>query len=809
MSGATVGRPAAAPGRRLVLGVAACVVYLVVGLAVLVEEPWSVPVGRFVYPSAGLAFGLLYVFGSRMWPFVAVAAGGVTWFTDGGLAFTLATAAGNAVEALVGVAIVRRGARVLADLRDVGVVVLAGLAGALASATLGTAGMAVSLDLSAPALVRVWWMWTLGHSLGMLLFGAPIAALSRSTRAGGVSPRDRQGEVALLLAGLTFVSLIVFGPLPSESGAYPLQFLGYPFLIWAALRLHLVWVCIANMVLSTSALAWTAYGTGPFYQGDVGGSLIYGYVFSLVSWITTVALSAVMSGRRDSDVAMASREAAYQAVVEQAAEGIFVLDEQGRVVEANASAEPLMGCDAEAVEGLLFTSLLESPDRKPFARLLHGLERGSTDLIDWERTGEGGTELSLQAAVKRLADGSVHVFIRDVTKPKQFQRQLDRSQRMEAVGILAGGVAHDFNNLLTVIMGHAGRGLESNPENPEVRRHLEGILRAAERSSDLTNQLLTFARRSPTRAVVVDVDGVLDESEDMMRRVLGEGIGYLRARDGSGDAAPLVLVDPVQLERVLLNLMLNARDALPRGGQVTVATRVSQQDGADQVVIEVKDSGQGIPEEVRPRVFEPFFSTKSEMSRTGLGLAVCSRIVEAAAGRIEFDSEIGNGTAFRVVFPLASGEPAAAEARAPEEDRVADGARVLLIEDQAVLRALVQEGLEGRGHTVTSVPDGEAAIRLVQSGEKRFDVVLTDVILPGKTGPEVAKKLKLRDPDLVVLFMSGYDLTDLGGRGVSSRDLGAVIRKPFTIPALAKAVAEALERGGSQGQGPTRSVQHL
>ncbi|NNM33977.1 MAG: response regulator, partial [Gemmatimonadetes bacterium] len=593
----------------------------------------------------------------------------------------------------------------------------------------------------------------------------------------------------------------------SDSGAYPLQFLGFPFLIWAALRLHLVWVCVANMVLSTSALAWTAYGTGPFYQGEVGGSLIYVYVFSLVSWIMTVTLSAVMSGRRDSDVAMASREAAYQAVVQQAAEGIFVLDEQGRVVEANAAAEPMMGCSADAVEGLLFTSLLERGDRKPFAQLLHELEPGSTDLIAWDRAGDDGAPVNLEAAVKRLADGGVHVFIRDVTKARELQRRLDQSQRMEAVGILAGGVAHDFNNLLTVIMGHAGRGLESARRDPEVTRHLEGILRAAERSSDLTNQLLTFTRRSPTRAVVVDVDGVLDDSEDMMRRVLGEGIGYLRARTGNRHGRSVVRMDPVQLEQVLLNLVLNARDAMPQGGQVTVATRVRSRGDADWVVIEVKDSGHGIADDVRPRVFEPFFSTKSELSRTGLGLAVCSRIVEAADGVIEFESELGRGTTFRVVLPLAQGEPEMTGATPAEDERSARAASVLLVEDEAELRALISEALEARGYLVTSVPDGEAAIQLVKPGERRFDVVLTDVVLPGKTGPRVAKTLKRRDPDLVVLFMSGYDLTDLGGRGVSSRDLGEVIRKPFTIPALVKAVAEALERGG-QGQEPASSAQH-
>ena len=799
MNGATVGHPAAAPSRGLVLGVAACAVYLVVGLYVLVEEPWSVPVGRFVYPSAGIAFGLLYVYGNRYWPLIAVAAGTVSWFTSGAMLFVLATAVGNAAEAIIGVAIVRR-TRVLADLRDVGFFALAGLAGALASATLGTAGMAIAESYPADTLLRVWWMWTVGHSLGMLLFGAPIAALTQEARSGGVTPRDRKGEVAVLLVGLTFVSLVVFGPLASASGAYPLQFLGYPFLIWAALRLHLVWVCVANMILSTAALAWTAYGTGPFYQDEVGTSLIYAWFFSLLSWITTITLSAVVSGRRDSDMARASREAAYRAVVEHAAEGIFVLDEQGRILEANDAAEPMMGCDAKGVEGLLFTSLLAAPDREPFARLLEELEPGSTDLIDWDRMAEDGSELSLQAAVKRLADGGVHVFIRDVTKARELQRRLDRSQRMEAVGILAGGVAHDFNNLLTVIMGHAGRGLESKSDDPEVVRHLEGILNAAEKSSDLTTQLLTFARRSATRAVIVDVDEVLDGSEDMMRRVLGERIGYLRARDGNGQAAPTVLVDPVQLEQVLLNLVLNARDAMPQGGQVTVTTRVKHQDDRDWVIIEVRDNGQGIPPEARPRVFEPFFSTKVEMSRTGLGLAVCSRIVEGAGGAIEFDSEVGLGTAFRVVLPLAVGAPDTLGAGPAEDPAIVEAARILLVEDQAELRALIVEGLAARGYEVTSVPDGEAAMKAEETAERPFHLLLTDVVLPGRTGTELAHTLKDRVPDLIVLFMSGYDLSDLGGRTVQAQELGDLIRKPFTMPQLLHAVAEALESGG-QGKG--------
>lgn len=787
------------PTRAVAWGVAAGVLYFALGLAVLVPEPWEVPVGRFVYPSAGIGFGLLFVYGLRMWPVVALAAAGVTWLTGSGPLVIVLTAIGNALEAVIAPAMLsgRRRERLFERLSDVGLFALAGLAGAGVSATLGVVGMALSTDLTVPVLTRIWWMWILGHSLGMVLFGSPFAARARIAAAPA---QARAVEGGVMLVGVALVSVLVFSRVPGSSGTYPLQYLGYPFLIWAALRLHLTWLCLANMVLGGAAMAWTAYGVGPLYQGDGATSLVYGYVFALVSWLTTVVIAISIHQRQRSDRARVHGAGAYRALVEQAAEGIFVLDAEGMVVDVNQAAVPMMEIEPEEALGRSFATLLTGDDREGIQALLAELEPGATDLVDWEQRRVDGSVVDLQAGVTRLEHDGYHVFIRDVTRARELQRRLDRTHRMEAVGLLAGGVAHDFNNLLTVIMGHGSRGLDSvDPAHPAVR-HLEGILRAARKSTDLTNQLLTFARSQPGRARVVDVDRIVDEAEDMMRRVLGEGVRYLRVSNGDEEGGATVFMDPVQLEQVLLNLVFNARDAMPRGGEVTVKTSVRSGRGGGSVRIEVRDTGSGIPEDVLDRVFEPFFSTKADQSRTGLGLAVSRRLLEAAGGRIEFKSEPGRGTTFRITLPRVEGVP---EPRSPEAVRTPageGGGTVLLIEDEAELRELIREGLDARGYAVIAVPDGEAALdRLGQVG-RRLDVLVTDVVLPGMAGTDVASRIRATYPDVDVLFISGYDLRQLEDEPGIASERSGLIRKPFTIPDLTAAVGELFEartrRGG-------------
>ena len=383
----------------------------------------------------------------------------------------------------------------------------------------------------------------------------------------------------------------------------------------------------------------------------------------------------------------------------------------------------------------------------------------------------------------------------DVTERRQLEAQLRESQKMEAVGRLAGGVAHDFNNLLCAILGYADLALTDVRESSTVRDEIEEIRKAAQRAAQLTRQLLAFGRRQIRRPTRIDVDEVVRDTDRLLTRLLGAHIQLLTQPLADGAA---VHMDPSELDQILVNLAVNARDAMPQGGTVGIETSRSSppgaraSSGAEYVLLTVTDSGCGIDAETLPHIFEPFFTTKGDAG-TGLGLSTVYGIVKQNGGQIEVESTVGEGTRFRVYLPASS----QAESEVPVPARVvpvsADTATVLLAEDESGVRMLARRIMERAGFTVFEARHGADALLLWRQHADEIDVVVTDLVMPEMGGRALAEALRETDPDLPVLFMSGYSDDEVTRRGVSDSRI-AFLPKPFTADSLVAALREALRQ---------------
>ena len=382
--------------------------------------------------------------------------------------------------------------------------------------------------------------------------------------------------------------------------------------------------------------------------------------------------------------------------------------------------------------------------------------------------------------------------------------QLFQARKMEAIGLLAGGVAHDFNNLLTVIRGRSELLRNRMSPGDPLRRHVDLIEETSDRATGLTRQLLAFSRRQPFHARLVDLNVIVREMEPMLARLIGEDVTLrtaLEARPGS------VRADPSQLEQVVLNLAVNARDAMPRGGSLTLSTRtvdvdqafVSRHPGARAgryAVLDVTDTGAGMDVTTSSRIFEPFFTTKDVGKGTGLGLATVYGIVKQSDGNIWVQSEPGRGTTFEVYLPVAERGPEDEETR-PEAHAAAlprGSETILLVEDEEAVRDLAREVLRGQGYTVLSARHGAEALLTAEGHGGSIELLLTDVVMPGMSGIELAGRLTALRPDIRILFTSGYAGDRLGhaGPGGVPPDL---LQKPFTPETLARRVRQALDPG--------------
>jgi PAS domain S-box-containing protein len=424
---------------------------------------------------------------------------------------------------------------------------------------------------------------------------------------------------------------------------------------------------------------------------------------------------------------------------------------------------------------------------------------GSPRPRTWRHLTKDGRVIDVEVSAGRIEfDGrrAALVLANDVSERVQLERRLSEAEKMEAVGRLAGGVAHDFNNLLTVIGGYAEILLAQDGE----REELQEIARASQQASALTRQLLAFSRRQVLHPRVLDVNAIVAGMEVMLQRIIGDDVS-VAVRLADGLAA--VEADRAQIERVILNLAANARDAMPDGGALTIETSnvevgeaqaVAHADGGTgpHVLLAVSDTGVGMDEDVRSHLFEPFFTTKPPGQGTGLGLATVFGVVKQSGGGIYVYSEPGRGTTFKIYLPACApgrveADPDGADIRAQRGSET-----ILVVEDDAGVRELVRLMLEANGYDVLAVEDAAEATRVCAAGPARVDLLLTDVVMPGVSGRALAERLGEIAPSMRVLFMSGYSDEAVHRHGQITAT-AAFLEKPFTERALARKVREVLD----------------
>jgi nitrogen-specific signal transduction histidine kinase/CheY-like chemotaxis protein len=385
------------------------------------------------------------------------------------------------------------------------------------------------------------------------------------------------------------------------------------------------------------------------------------------------------------------------------------------------------------------------------------------------------------------------MIVQDITDAKRIEDELRHTQKMDAIGQLAGGVAHDFNNLLTVIGGNVELLEEDLPPEDPLHEDLAQISKATTRATSLTKRLLSFSRNERRGTEVRDVNADILDLKKLLMPLIGEDI--ILGTELTEDPLP-VSIEPSELEQILLNLVLNSRDAMPQGGELTIRTEraVIEIDGVDSEAarISVIDTGLGIDEALRGRIFEPFYTTKPLGRGTGLGLSTVYGIVKRVAGQLQVESTTGTGTTMHVTLPLSKAPATLPEATHPDEAPRGDE-RVLVVEDDALVRRFVERALSDAGYAVTTASTGQEALNLVRMSDTPPDIVLSDVVMPGMTGPELAERLAEIGPDIPLLFMSGYvDQTFLGRELEEHPE--QLLRKPFATTALRWRIRDLLDR---------------
>ncbi|OFW14091.1 MAG: hypothetical protein A3F70_01130 [Acidobacteria bacterium RIFCSPLOWO2_12_FULL_67_14] len=467
----------------------------------------------------------------------------------------------------------------------------------------------------------------------------------------------------------------------------------------------------------------------------------------------------------------------------------------------------LLGYSEEELRALRLADVTHPGDRLQHAKLRQQLRDGVVRSIEFEKryirkdgqlvwvyqnvslvTGKDQKPLYFLAYLRDISDQK-----RAEEEQRQLEEQLRQAHKMEAVGQLAGGVAHDFNNLLTAILGYTGLLQDELAGMPDAARDLEEVHKAAKSASALTAQLLAFSRKQMLKAEVLSLNEVIEGMHNLLSRVLGEDITLVTRLGGD---VPRVEADPVQLQQVLLNLAANARDAMPRGGRLVVETsgHLAEAAGAGgpsvppggSAVISVSDNGSGMDRETQMRVFEPFFTTKGQGKGTGLGLATVYGIVKQTGGDIMCETAPGEGTTFTIVLPATGKVLAAAGAPACHASR--GTGTILVVEDRPDVRQVTRRILESRGYHVLDTADPDIALRTAE--DKQIDLLLTDVVMPEMTGPELARRIRSRMPGLPILFMSGFT----GHSALKEMDGAPFIRKPFSPDTLAQKIQEVMER---------------
>jgi PAS domain S-box-containing protein len=770
------------------------------------------PSVSLIWPPTGIAFAALTLLGYRYWPGVAIGAFLANATTPIPLLAAAGIALGNTVEALVAAFLLRRTAGLrpqLDDHRHVRAFLAAAPLGALCAAVIGPMSLRAADALAAPALpvaVAAWWT---GDVLGALVVAPVIFAWVVRPQ----SPGDtrRLIEVVVLCVGTITAAELALGRVldPDVLRQVDYHYLLFPFVIWAALRFGARGASLMSLTVAALAVLHTVQGGSPFVSATAVRTLfaLAGYL-GIVAVTGLVLAAAVRWERRQATKALAQSEERLRRALDAARMGTWFWSVETNTLTWDENLRQLYGLiPGERVSTYEeFLARVHPEDRAFVTEAVRRVLDGGGDL-DYEfriLLPDGRSRwIADQGEVRRDEQGRP-VYLAgvctDVTERRMAQERLRQAHRMESVGRLAGGVAHETNNQMSVVLGAAAFILQRSDVPEAVRADVEFIRKAAERTAAVTAQLLAFSRRQILNPQVLDLSAIVTNWEPVLRRVMGEDIGVvLRLGPDTGQ----VRADPGQLEQVLLNLALNARDAMPRGGTITVETYRAELSGeyarlkpgtvvrpGQYSVLVVSDTGHGMDKETVSHIFEPFFTTKGVGKGTGLGLSTVYGIVKQSEGYVWVYSEPGLGTSFKIYLPVRSEQMVPSpEVRGPV--RSSAGETILVVEDEAPVRYMMKRALEEVGYRVVDAGSASDALNLLSRHTGDVSLLLTDVVMPGQSGRDLADRLGEVIPDIQVLFTSGYTDGDIARRGLLEPG-AAFIQKPFTTDALVRAVRERL-----------------
>ncbi len=512
--------------------------------------------------------------------------------------------------------------------------------------------------------------------------------------------------------------------------------------------------------------------------------------------------------RKRAEEALRRSEADFRSVVEDAPYGIYRASITGRFLQVNPAVRKMLGYEQERelLERDLATDIFQhNGEYQRLTELLMQTEEVKDIEMEWKR--KDGTAITVRCSGRSINDESgvpayFAVFAEDVTEKRVLEKQLRMAQKMEAIGRLSGGIAHDFNNLLGVIIGYSRVLKRALGASNALCEHAVEIEKAGERAASLTKQLLAFSRQQVLTPAVLDLNALTSDMQGMLPRLLGEDIEVTMVLDPELGS---VKADQSQIEQVIMNLAVNARDAMPTGGKLKIQTANVELDqtytrnhpgskAGTYVLLAVTDTGKGMDAATLTHIFEPFFTTKERGQGTGLGLATVYGIVKQSNGYIGVDSSLGKGASFQIYLPRHEGQPAAKEQKSGPPENLRGTESILLAEDSESLRKLAQTNLESAGFRVLSACSGEEALEIASRHGSTFDLLLTDVVMPGMNGRVLAEQLSPRQPGMKVLYMSSYTDSFIAGHGVLNPGTH-LLHKPFTEDALIRKVREVLDGG--------------
>ena len=758
------------------------------------------PVVSSAWPPSGIALAALLLFGMRLWPGVALGAflvnitGGIAPLEAAGIAV------GNTLEAVVATWLLTSfaGFRVsLERRRDVFGLVLAAIVAAPVSATIGVSVLALSTGPGFP-YGTTWLAWASGDAIGILLVTPLILAWSIGAPR---RPTVRDALEAGVLATLLIVFSVVLFQAP-VSYVYTI----FPAVMWAALRFGPRGAATAIFVVAAIAIGCTMQGIGPFTTSTVVNNLFRIQTYIGVLGLTALTLAAVIAERRAAEAALQQSRQLHRDIVQHASVGVYQTDPNGKILLANPALARILGYDGQ--DELVGRNLADMywdwtqpaalvAPYEPLGGDQFGLE------VQWKR--QDGSPIWVDLHARSVHDTARRTtyfegFVYDLTGRKHLEEQFQQSQKMEAIGRLAGGVAHDFNNLLTVISSCTDFILADRSLSTAHRNDLTEVRKATDKATALTRQLLAFGRTQVLRPSTINLNDRLADLLPMFKRLFEATIDI--RIETAPDLWP-VRADSGQIEQVLLNLAINARDAMPEGGVLTFVSenavvraehagldRGRTMKPGDYALLRVRDTGLGMDEDTQQRIFEPFFTTKEPGKGTGLGLATAYGIVKQSGGYIRVLTTPGNGAEFLIYLPRTDAAPDRIVPPQNLSDRQATGT-ILLVDDEAGVRQVLQRILTTAGYTVVTAEDGAEALQLFVTRNHDFDLLITDIVMPAMDGHELARQCSALRDTLKVIFLSGYTRDSLQSQQ-TFQDGTEFIEKPFTRDAILDRIAHVL-----------------